>query len=92
MVEEIITDIKDVLNFAERLGVILNKDSSQLLLKNSDWKIILEELSSEGNFIITPALLEKKICRTKLSCIVKRLRLRGLLLLLKLGIEHLILG
>jgi len=76
MVEEIITDIKDVLNFAERLGVILNKDSSQLLLKNSDWKIILEELSSEGNFIITPALLEKKICRTKLSCIIKEVEVK----------------
>ena len=86
-----ITEAKDVLNFAERLGVVLNKDSTQLLLNNSDWKNILEELANEGNFFITTDILEKKINITKLSSVVTEVEVKKASLLLKPKTEHLIL-
>lgn len=76
MVEEKTIDITEVLGFAERLGLILNKDSAELLSNNKDWKEILEELSSEGNFLINSSLLEKKIHRTKFSSVFESVEIK----------------
>jgi DNA polymerase II small subunit len=67
---------KEILSFAENTGLMLSKDSVALLSKDENWKKILEELSSEGQFFVEPAMLEKKLCRTKLCNVVEEVEVR----------------
>ena len=66
----------DIIAFAEKLGLMLSKDSMDLLALNADWGKILEELANEGSFFVDPAVLEKKLLRTKLSQTVPEVEVR----------------
>ena len=68
--------VQSILNCAEKLGLILDKDSTQLLEKNDNWEDILTQLAKEGNFIINPNILEKKLNRTKMASIVETVEVR----------------
>ncbi|NMA44616.1 MAG: hypothetical protein GX950_02285 [Candidatus Diapherotrites archaeon] len=65
-----ITRTQEVLTCAENLGLILSKESIELISKEDNWKEILEEFSAEGTFLIEPLALEKKLARTKLAQVV----------------------
>ena len=64
-----ITRTQEVLTCAENLGLILSKESIELISKEDNWKEILEEFSAEGTFLIEPLALEKT-CKnkTRTSC------------------------
>lgn len=65
-----ITRTQEVLSSADNLGLILSKESIELISKEENWKEILEEFSSEGVFVVEPLALEKKLARTKLAQVV----------------------
>ncbi|MFA6268376.1 MAG: metallophosphoesterase, partial [archaeon] len=67
---------QEILSFSEQSGLMLSKDSIDLLAQNLHWKKILEELASEGQFFVEPAILEKKLARTKLSQVVTEVEVR----------------
>jgi DNA polymerase II small subunit len=58
---------QEILSFSGSLGLMLSKDSIDLLSTKENWKQILEELATEGHFFVEAASLEKKLLRTKLS-------------------------
>ncbi len=68
--------IPQIMAFAEQTGLMLSKDSVELLGKNSDWQKILQEIFNEGIFFVDAAMLEKKLSRTKLSQIVAEAEIR----------------
>jgi len=67
---------QEILSFAEQTGLMLSKESINLLAKNDSWKKILEELAEEGHFFVEPNALEKKLARTKLSQVVEEVEVR----------------
>ncbi len=68
--------MKEILEYAEEKGLMVSKDSCELLSKNDDWKRILDELAEEGALFIDNNLLEKKLSRTKLTRTVKTVEIR----------------
>lgn len=73
---EIATSNNDILSFAQKVGLILSKESVPLLIQNPEWESILSELAAEGTFFIDPAVLEKKLARTKLSQVMPDVEIR----------------
>jgi DNA polymerase II small subunit len=67
---------QEILSYSENNGLMLTKDSVELLLQRENWREILEELANEGTFIIDPAVLEKKISRTKLAGVIEEVEVR----------------
>jgi DNA polymerase II small subunit len=63
--------VQEIVDFAEQKGLVLSKDSIELLSKKEDWKNILEEISIEGALVVDTKLLEKKLNRTKMTSTVK---------------------
>lgn len=66
----------EIISAADSLGLMLSKDSIDLLSQHSDWKSVLNEFASEGTLFIDPAALEKKLVRTKLSQTVTEVEVR----------------
>lgn len=66
MLKEVVL-VQEILNSADSLGLIIPKESVELLSKNERWKEILQELVNEGTFFVDTGVLEKKLDRTKLS-------------------------
>ncbi len=62
--------VQEILNYSDSIGLIVPKESVELLSKNERWKEILDELAQEGNFFVDINILEKKLSRTKLSQVV----------------------
>jgi len=62
-----ITTTQEILSVSENFGLMLSKESINLLAKSERWKEILAEFVNEGNFVVSPIELEKKLSRTKLS-------------------------
>jgi DNA polymerase II small subunit len=69
-------DTNEIITFAERGGLILSKESIDLLALQNNWKEILDELSSEGIFFVEPNVLEKKLSRTKISQVITEVEVR----------------
>ena len=59
--------MEEIIKFAEENGLIVSKESIDLLSKNKNWQKILKELSDEGQMFIEPKILESKLARTKIS-------------------------
>jgi DNA polymerase II small subunit len=59
--------VEDILEYAEKKKLIVSKGSISLLKNHKDWKKVLDKLAEEGQLFVEPALLEKKIARTKMS-------------------------
>jgi len=68
--------MQDILSYAEKKGIIVSKESAALLQNNPDWQKVLDELANEGQFVISPALLEKKLTHTKLDSTVAEVEVK----------------
>ncbi|MCX8190314.1 MAG: metallophosphoesterase [Candidatus Diapherotrites archaeon] len=66
MAEEINNKIDEIIDFARHKKVFLSKDALEVLLVRVDWKDIVEELASEGCFIVAKKDIEKKVTKTKI--------------------------
>ncbi|MFA5357799.1 MAG: metallophosphoesterase [archaeon] len=75
-VTEVTVSENQILSFAEEKGIIISKESVTLLCKNDSWKELLEELVSEGHFIIDNTVLEKKLTLTKISQALQDVEIR----------------
>lgn len=65
-----------IVAFAEQSGLILSKDSVELLEKTPNWQKILQEFFEEGVFFVDSTMLEKKLARTKISQVVNEVEVR----------------
>ncbi|MDD3083800.1 MAG: hypothetical protein PHP82_02145 [Candidatus ainarchaeum sp.] len=68
--------MEEIIRFAESKGLFISKQSVELLSKNDNWKKILEELFEEGQFMIEPKILERKLARTKISQLSTKVEIR----------------
>ncbi|MEK6958642.1 MAG: metallophosphoesterase [archaeon] len=59
--------MQDILTYAEKKGIIISKESAELLSKKEDWQKIIDELIAEGHFVVELSILEKKLTHTKLD-------------------------
>ncbi|MEM4598601.1 MAG: metallophosphoesterase [Candidatus Diapherotrites archaeon] len=66
MDEEIKNKSDDIIDFARHKKVFLSKDALDILFVRSDWRDIIEELASEGYFVVTKKDIEKKATKTKI--------------------------
>jgi len=67
--------MKELLNYAEKNGIVLSKDSVNLLKDNPEWKNIIDELSSEGLMFVETKDIESKLNRTKLAQVKKEVEI-----------------
>ena len=71
--------MEEIVNFAEKLGLMVSKEATELLAANKNWKKILEELASEGQLFIEPKILDKKLLRTKMANSIKEEKVHNLI-------------
>ncbi len=57
--------------YSEKQNIMLSPKSIEILEKQEFWQEILDNLVKEGQFIITPELVEKKIVKTKMNIVEK---------------------
>lgn len=69
MLKEIVL-VQEILNYSDAVGLIVPKESIELLSRNERWKEILDELVKEGTFFVDTIVLEKKLSRTKMSQVI----------------------
>jgi len=67
---------QEIASFANDNGLIVSKEVSLLLAKQSDWKKTLKEFIDEGSIIVDVAALEKKVTHTKMSSLVEEVEVR----------------
>ncbi len=68
--------MQDILLYAEKKGLVLSKESINLLVENNDWEKILDELVNEGLVFIEPKNIELKLSRTKLDQVKKEVEIK----------------
>jgi DNA polymerase II small subunit len=68
--------MQELADYSQEKGLILSKDSFDLLAVNENWKKILDDLIIDGHFIIEKNLIEKKLQRSKLDSVVKEVEIK----------------
>ena len=68
--------MKEIIEYADSKGLIVSKESAELLSKNGEWKKILDSVAEDGTMMVDNRVLEKKIARTKLARTVKPVEIR----------------
>lgn len=68
--------MEEILNYADKKGIVLSKDSASLLKETIDWQKIIDELVLQQKFFVEPKDIESKLKRTKLNSLKKEIEIR----------------